>query len=66
MFCLPKTAWPPTLEFPQDYWQVGIQYYWEGPLKSEDFFIKKLNKINEDNEEKQEFIQEFRDFKYGL
>jgi CotS family spore coat protein len=52
------------MEFPQDYWQLGIQYYWEGPLKSEDFFIKKLNKIYEDREEKQEFIEEFRAFKY--
>ncbi|MCM0649691.1 CotS family spore coat protein [Clostridium swellfunianum] len=53
------------MEFPQDYWQLGIQYYWEGPLKSEDFFVKKLNKIYEDREEKQEFIEEFRNFKYG-
>jgi CotS family spore coat protein len=54
------------MEFPQDYWQIGIQYYWEGPLKGEDFFVKKLKKVYEDREEKQEFIEEFRTFKYGL
>jgi CotS family spore coat protein len=52
------------IEFPQDYWQLGIQYYWEGPLKSEEFFVKKLNKIYEDREEKQEFINEFRCIDY--
>ena len=54
------------MEFPQDYWQIGIQYYWEGPLKGEDFFVKKLKKVYEDREEKQEFIEEFRAFKYEL
>ncbi len=53
------------MEFPQDYWQIGIQYYWEGPQKSEDFFVKKLRKIYEDREEKQDFIDEFRFANYG-
>lgn len=53
------------MEFPQDYWQVGIQYYWEQQPWGEDFFIKKLKKIYEDNEEKQDFIGEFRHIKYG-
>lgn len=48
------------MEFPQDYWQVGIQYYWEEQPWGEEFFIKKLKKINEDREEKQEFIEDFR------
>lgn len=48
------------MEFPQDYWQVGIQYYWEKQPWEEEFFIKKLKKIYEDKEEKQEFIEEFR------
>jgi CotS family spore coat protein len=51
------------MEFPQDYWQVGIQYYWEEQPWGEDFFIKKLKKIIEDREEKQEFIEEFRNIK---
>jgi CotS family spore coat protein len=52
------------MEFPQDYWQVGIQYYWEEQPWGEDFFIKKLKKIYEDKDEKQDFINEFREFKY--
>lgn len=52
------------MEFPQDYWQVGIQYYWEEQPWGEDFFIKKLKKIYEDRDEKQEFIDEFKFFKY--
>lgn len=51
------------MEFPQDYWQVGIQYYWEKQPWGEDFFIKKLKKIYEDKEEKQDFIDEFRELK---
>lgn len=52
------------MEFPQDYWQVGIQYYWEKQPWGEDFFLKKLKKIYEDEEEKQDFIDEFRYLKY--
>jgi CotS family spore coat protein len=48
------------MEFPQDYWQIGIQYYWEKQPWTEEFFIKKLNRIYDDKEEKQEFIDEFR------
>lgn len=48
------------MEFPQDYWQVGIQYYWEKQPWEEEFFLKKLKKVNKDKEEKQEFIDEFR------
>lgn len=48
------------MEFPQDYWQTGIQYYWEQQPWGEEFFVKKLQKIMEDREEKQEFINDFR------
>jgi len=30
------------MEFPQDYWQRGIQYYWEKKMWGEDFFLRKL------------------------
>lgn len=53
------------MEFPQDYWQVGIQYYWEKQPWDEDFFLKKLRKINSDKDEKQEFIDEFKFIKYN-
>jgi CotS family spore coat protein len=52
------------MEFPQDYWQVGIQYYWEKQPWGEEFFMKKLSKICEDKEEKQDFIDEFRFYRY--
>jgi CotS family spore coat protein len=53
------------MEFPQDYWQTGIQYYWEEQPWGEDFFIKKLKKIYEDEEEKQDFLDEFCDLRYN-
>lgn len=53
------------MEFPQDYWQIGIQYYWEKQRWSEDFFLKKLTKICEDMGEKQEFIEKFRRCYHG-
>lgn len=52
------------MEFPQDFWQVGIQYYWENQPWEEDFFEKKLLRIIEDADDKQEFIEEFMYFKY--
>jgi CotS family spore coat protein len=52
------------MEFPQDYWQVGIQYYWEKQPWGEEFFLKKLRRIIEDSDEKQEFIDEFRELRY--
>lgn len=52
------------LEFPQDYWQVGIQYYWEKQPWGEEFFMKKLGKIIEDRDMRQDFIDEFRLIKY--
>ncbi|MCW6111450.1 CotS family spore coat protein [Clostridium sporogenes] len=48
------------MEFPQDYWQIGIQYYWEKQPWSEEFFFSKLNRYYTDREERQEFIEKFR------
>ena len=54
------------MEFPQDYWQLGIQYYWEQQSYGEDFFISRLRKVKEDIEDKQEFIEAFMVYKlYG-
>lgn len=52
------------IEFPQDFWQVGIQYYWERQPWEEQIFMNKLSKIALDGEEKQEFIREFGTLKY--
>lgn len=54
------------LEYPQDFWQVGIQYYWEKQPWGEEFFIKKLQKILEDRKMRQDFIDELRVLKYGV
>lgn len=48
------------MEFPQDFWQRGLQYYWENKPWSEEFYIKKLKDYDEDNKNKQEFIDHFR------
>jgi len=48
------------IEFPQDYWQRGIQYYWENKPWGEGFFIKKLEKYIGDREQRQEFAEELR------
>ncbi|MCB2293140.1 CotS family spore coat protein [Clostridium algoriphilum] len=53
------------MEFPQEYWQIGIQYYWEKKNWGEEFFLKKLEKMQEDIVEKQIFIEQFRKIKYG-
>ncbi|MEG2917753.1 MAG: CotS family spore coat protein [Clostridium sp.] len=51
------------MEFPQDYWQRGIQYYWEEKPWGDDFFLKKLKLYAEDIEGREEFINKFRVFK---
>ena len=51
------------LEFPQDYWQRGIQYYWENKSWDEDFFIKKLKAYSDDRENRKLFIDNLRNFK---
>lgn len=48
------------MEFPQNYWQIGIQYYWEKQPWGEDFFIKKLCRMLKDGQGRLEFIREFR------
>lgn len=53
------------MEFPQEYWQVGIQYYWERQNWGEEFFNNKLSKIKEDRLERQEFVEELLEYKYG-
>lgn len=52
------------MRFPQQFWQIGIQYYWEMQDWGEDFFIKKLDKYKEDIDERNSFIDEFMDYRY--
>lgn len=45
------------MKFPQAFWQIGIQYYWEQQLWGEEFFINKLRKYLDDREEREEFLE---------
>lgn len=47
------------MEFPQDFWQVGLQYYVEKQPWGEEFFIRKLNRIIKDNRDRCEFLSKF-------
>lgn len=51
------------MEFPQDYWQRGIQYYWESKPWDEDFFIKKVKCYADDRDCRREFLENFREVK---
>lgn len=53
------------MEFPQDFWQVGLQYYSEKQPWKEKIFINKIEKILNDRDERQEFVEEFRHINYG-
>ncbi len=53
------------MEFPQDYWQLGIQYYWENQPWGEEIFLKRLKKFTGDRYKKQKFVDKFRFEKYN-
>lgn len=53
------------IEFPQEFWQIGIQYYWERQPWEEENFMSRLNRIDQDRCERQDFVEEFRTLKYG-
>lgn len=46
------------IQFPQAYWQIGIQYYWEQQPWGEEFFLRKISKYNEDKIMREEFIND--------
>lgn len=51
------------MEFPQQFWQVGLQYYWERQPWDEENFMRRLTKYKDDIEDREEFIESFRHFK---
>lgn len=51
------------MRFPQAFWQLGIQVYWEQQPWGEEFFLNKLEKYLEDSNEREEFINSY--FKGG-
>lgn len=48
------------IEFPQDFWQVGLQYYIEKQKWDETQFNKRLDNFVRDKKERQLFLDEFR------
>lgn len=52
------------IEFPQAFWQLGIQYYIEKQPWEEGVFVNRLNKVCEDKGSRQEFVDEFKNIKY--
>lgn len=48
------------LEFPQDYWQVGLQYYWEEQPWSNERFMMRLENYIRDRELREAFIETIR------
>lgn len=48
------------MEFPQDFWQVGLQYYVEKQPWNEEFFLKKLLKVTDDHKERFRFLNNFK------
>lgn len=52
------------IQFPQDFWQIGIQYYAEKQPWGEDFFNKKIEKIYLDREARENFVNKFKKISY--
>jgi spore coat protein, CotS family len=48
------------MEFPQDFWQVGLQYYVEKLKWEEDHFNKRLERVIDDIHDRQLFIDDFQ------
>lgn len=47
------------IRFPQCFWQIGIQRYWEQQPWTEEIFINKLNKYIDDRDAREGFIKSF-------
>jgi len=47
------------IRFPQAFWQIGLQVYWEQQAWGEDFFMNKLQKYLDDCDSKEEFIDSY-------
>jgi CotS family spore coat protein len=53
------------MEYPQDFWQVGLQYYVEKQPWDEEFFVKKLSRIVKDGKDRIDFLKEYQNFFKG-
>lgn len=45
--------------YPQDFWQVGLQYYVEKQPWAMDYFLLRLDRVIEDKDTRQKFLDEF-------
>ncbi len=48
------------MTFPQDFWQVGLQYYVEKQPWTMEYFLMRLSRIVNDREIRDRFLKEFR------
>lgn len=53
------------MEFPQDFWQRGIQCYWENQPWGEEFFLRKIKLYEEDRLIKQLFLDKVRNYDFN-
>lgn len=51
------------IEFPQEFWQLGIQYYTERLKWKEEIFLRRLTKYLEDRVDRAEFVKNLFDIK---
>ncbi|WDC85020.1 hypothetical protein PL321_05665 [Caloramator sp. mosi_1] len=54
------------MEFPQDFWQVGLQYYVEKQPWTEENFLKRLNRVVLDCENRFKFLDELEGCMEGI
>lgn len=47
------------IRFPQAFWQIGLQKYWEQQPWDKELFLSKISKYVEDRNDKEEFIDNF-------
>lgn len=47
------------MRFPQGFWQIGLQCYWEQQPWGEEFLIRRLNKYLDDRESREIFLDNF-------
>lgn len=47
------------IRFPQTFWQIGLQYYWEQQPWEEKIFIDKIQRYLEDIDDREEFLDEY-------
>ncbi|MGN0026634.1 MAG: CotS family spore coat protein [Clostridium sp.] len=47
------------IRFPQGFWQIGLQYYWEQQPWGENILVDKLNKYLNDRNNREKFLESF-------